>query len=228
MSEIVPVNTETLIKHSLASQLRAEIISGALQPGVRIVEGTWARRFGVAQGSIREAINILAQEGFVTKDSGRSARVVNLSEEDILHLYAIRGALEGLAARTAAFSRADVSQLQLMLDAMCAAAKNGRYEVVLDRTLEFHLELCRLSGNPFLIAHAKRVLLPFFAFVRIRVMADQREAEEWRRNIGSHQKIIDLILEGDGDVAEFYVRRAMTRYATTASDAWDKSTDEAG
>jgi hypothetical protein len=29
----------------------------------------WGKSFGVAQGSIREAINILAQEGFVAKAS---------------------------------------------------------------------------------------------------------------------------------------------------------------
>ena len=89
----------SLVKSALADRLRDEISSGALPPGVRIIEGTWGRKLGVAQGSIREAINLLAQEGFVTKVSGRSARVVSLNEQDVLHLYEIRGAIEGLAAR---------------------------------------------------------------------------------------------------------------------------------
>ncbi|MCU1314411.1 MAG: transcriptional regulator, GntR family, partial [Acidobacteriaceae bacterium] len=70
-----------LVKDEVADRLRAEIASGALRPGIRIIEGHWARKFGVAQASIREAINLLAQEGFVTKASGRSARVVNLTEQ---------------------------------------------------------------------------------------------------------------------------------------------------
>ena len=49
-----------LVKHTVAGCLRKEIATGGLRPGVRIVEGTWARKFGVAQGSIREAINLLA------------------------------------------------------------------------------------------------------------------------------------------------------------------------
>jgi DNA-binding GntR family transcriptional regulator len=61
--------TDGLVKNNLAERLRAEIISGSLPPGPRIVEGKWAPRFGVAQGSIREAINLLAQDGFVTKAS---------------------------------------------------------------------------------------------------------------------------------------------------------------
>src|SRR5260370_15703412 len=109
---------EPLVKHTLAEQLRAEIVSGALKPGVRIVEGTWGRKFGVAQGSIREAINILAQEGFVAKASGRSARVVSLSEDDVRKQYELRGALEGLAGRLAAEHKADTAALQKALDAI--------------------------------------------------------------------------------------------------------------
>src|ERR1700723_3862789 len=105
-----------LVKHTVAEQLRAEIVSGALKPGVRIVEGTWGRKFGVAQGSIREAINILAQEGFVAKASGRSARVVSLSEDDVRKQYELRGALEGLAGRLAAEHKADTAALQKAID----------------------------------------------------------------------------------------------------------------
>ena len=80
------LNVEGLLKHNLANLLRTEITNGALKPNERIVEGKWSRKFSVAQGSIREAINILALEGFVTKVSGRSARVVHFSEQDVLQL----------------------------------------------------------------------------------------------------------------------------------------------
>ena len=59
-----------LVKNNLAEELRKEILSGSLKPGMRIVEGKWASKFGVAQGSIREAINILAQAGFVEQSAG--------------------------------------------------------------------------------------------------------------------------------------------------------------
>src|SRR3984957_8458627 len=104
-------SSDSLVKSALANPLRDEISSGALLPGVRIIEGTWGRKLGVAQGSIREAINLLAQEGFVTKISGRSARVVMLNEQDVLHLYELRGAIEGLAARLAAARHTDGARL---------------------------------------------------------------------------------------------------------------------
>lgn len=219
----LPVSSgEPLVKHALAERLRAEIVSGALRPGMRIVEGTWGRKFGVAQGSIREAINILAQEGFVSKASGRSARVVLLSEADVLELYELRGALEGLAARLAATRKADTANLKERLDAMRRAAKKGNTEALLNADLEFHLELCGLAGNAYVLEHARRVLLPFFAFVRIRVIASGQTTSAWDRDLEAHQRIIDLISEGEAHVAEHYIQRVMERFAATAYDNWEK------
>lgn len=213
-------DNEPLIKLALADQLRNEIVSGALRPGVRIVEATWGRKFGAAQGSIREAINILAQEGFVSKASGRSARVVSLSEGDVLQLYELRGAIEGLAARLAAQRKPDTANLERAINAMRQAVRKGRCEDLLDSDREFHLELCRLSGNSYVQEHARRILLPFFAFVRIRVIASGQSTSAWDRDLEAHQRIIDLVREGEGDIAEQYVRRVMTRFAETAYDNW--------
>lgn len=221
VKQLVPHN-EPLVKHALAERLRKEIVSGALKPGSRIVEGTWGRTFGVAQGSIREAINILAQEGFVAKAAGRSARVVSLSEDDVLRLYELRGALEGLAGRLAAERKVDTGKLQEAVDRMRRATKRGHAPELLDADLEFHLELCRLSQNSFLLEHARRILLPFFAFVRIRVVASGQGTGPWNHDLEVHQRIHDLISEGEGRVVEQYIQQVMTRFAATAYDQWEK------
>jgi DNA-binding GntR family transcriptional regulator len=222
------IATDRLVKHHLAERLRAEIISGALAPGVRIVEGKWAAKLGVAQGSIREAINILAQEGFVTKESGRSARVIHLSEQDIAQLYELRGAIEGLAARLAASSSPNLIALQSAADEMRQSVVAGSCEGLLDCDLRFHLELCELSKNPHIVEHARRILLPFFAFVRIRVAASGQETSAWDKDVEAHQRIIDLLREGEGEIAEQYVKKAMQRFAKTAYDNWEKRVPHGG
>ena len=220
----VPTNNgiEALVKHTVADRLRAEIASGGLRPGARIVEGTWARRIGVAQGSIREAINLLAQEGFVTKASGRSARVVTLSENDVLQMYELRGALEGLAARLLAQKARDLTPLEQGLEMMRRAMKNGRPQELIDGDLKFHLELCRLSENAYVFEHARKVLLPLFAFVRILVLSSGQDTAVWGKDLEAHQRILDLLKEGQGEVAEQYIQRAMARFAATAYDNWEK------
>ena len=212
-----------LVKHALAERLREEIMTGRLAPGVRIVEGTWGRKLGVAQASIREAINILGHEGFVTKASGRSARVVNLSEQDVLQLFELRGALEGLSARLAAARDADTTGLEHALERMRRASHSGSSDHILDADRQFHLELCDLSGNPHLRQHARRVLLPFFAFARMRVVATGQDTSPWDRGLDAHRRIIDLIREREGEVAEQYVHRLMARFGATAYRDWQKT-----
>jgi len=217
-----------LIKNHLSDQLRVEILNGSLKPGERIVEGKWAAKFGVAQASIREAINMLAQEGFVTKAPGRSARVIHLSEADVAYIYQLRGAIEGLAARLAAQSRRDLNVLQAMLDSMRESARTGDREHLIDCDLLYHLALCEISHNPYLIEHARRILVPLFAFVRMRVSASGQSTSAWEKDLEAHQKIIDLIREGESDVAEQYVKRAMERFAKTAYGYWEKREENAG
>lgn len=210
-----------LVKRDLADRLRGEIMSGSLPSGDRIVEAKWAQKFGVAQGSIREAINILAFEGFISKEAGRSARVVHLSEIDVAQLYEVRGAIEGLAARLAARKGSDLSRLESLVASMRRAASEGNCEALLHHDLQFHLQLCELSGNPFVVEQSRRLLVPFFAFVRMRVAASGQTTSPWDNDLEAHQRIIDLLREAEGEVVELYVKKAMTRFAKNAYDNWE-------
>lgn len=211
-----------LIKHTLAEQLRTEIVRGALQPGEKIVEGVWGRTFGVSQGSIREAINILAKQGFVTKALGRSARVVSLSAEDVTQIYQLRGALEGLAAKLAAERGCNTAKLDEALETMQHSAKADKVAVLLDANLAFHMEICRLSENPYLIESAVRILLPFFSFVKIRAIASGQSASLWHKDFPAYRRIVELVKEGEGEVVEQYIKKVMVRVSATAYDSWEK------
>ena len=213
-------SSRDLRKHEIAEQLLAEIVGGTLAPGEQISERTWATRFGVAQASIREAINILAHDGFVTKESGQSAHVVNLSEEDVVQLYQVRAGLEGMAGYLAAAAGADVANLQSIVQDMRDASDARDSKVLTDCDLRFHLELCRISGNSHLFSYAQKILRPFFAFVRMRVSVSGQGTSAWGQDVDAHQRIIDLIREGEAELAEHYVKKSMVRFASTARKNW--------
>jgi DNA-binding GntR family transcriptional regulator len=209
-----------LRKHEIAEQMLAEIVGGTLIPGEQISERTWAQKFGVAQASIREALNILERDGFVTKEAGRSARVVNLSDEDVFQLYQVRAGLEGMAAYLAASIGVDVSALQAIVEDMRRASDARDSKALTDHDLHFHLELCRISGNTHLSSYAQKLLQPFFAFVRLRVSANGQGTSAWGKDVDAHQRIVDLIREGEPELAEHYVKKSMTRFASTAQKNW--------
>jgi DNA-binding GntR family transcriptional regulator len=132
----------------------------------------------------------------------------------------MRSAVEGLAANLAAQAQPDFSNLQSIVDGMRRAAKAKSAPNMLDWDLKFHLELCRLSENKHLLDYAQRMLTPFFAFVRLRMISGGRSTSVWDKDLESHQRIVDLLREGDGEMAEQYVKKAMARFAKTAYDNW--------
>lgn len=219
-SHAVEGQNSQLIKQNLAAKLKEEILEGRLVPGQRIVEGLWAKKFGVAQTSVREAINLLIGEGFATKASGRSARVTCYSEEDIAQLYELRAVLEGLAARLVAQLQPDLAPLQAALNEMRKATRSGNARNLVEADLHFHLKLGQLCGNRFLYAEMVTMLVPLFAFVSMRVVQHHQTAQAWESDLDCHKRIIELIREGDPMAAEFAVRATMRRFSMRAFEIW--------
>ena len=216
-----PDSASTFLKQDVAARLREQILRGHLKPGQRIVESFWASRFGVAQISVREAINLLIADGFVSKATGRSARVIQFSHQDVQQIYEVRAMLEGLAARLAADLKADLTPLERAIAAMRKAIQKGSARELLSADLEFHLELCRLGGNEVLFRHAKSLLVPLFAFVSMRVAGSREGAKAWHSDLSRHQLILDVIAEGDAVAAESVVRAALKQFGYRAQAIWD-------
>jgi DNA-binding GntR family transcriptional regulator len=219
-AQSLPKSSKDLRKHEVAERLLSEIVGGGLAPGEQISERTWAQRFGVAQASIREAINILEREGFVTKESGRSAKVVNLSEEDVVQLYQLRAGIEGMAGYLAASIKAEVGCLEKIVGEMRCASEAHDSKALTACDLRFHLELARISGNAHILSYAQKLLRPFFAFVRLRVSANGQGTSAWGQDVEAHQRIVDLIRDGEAELTEHYIKRSMTRFASTARKNW--------
>lgn len=213
-----------LVKESLAAILREKIVSGEVQPGEVIVEGKWATQFGVAQGSVREALNLLALEGFVRKIPGRRATVIKFSPEDVRQIYRLRSYLEGLAARLVVERSADLSGMERAWSAMKTAAESGDIRELVNADLRFHLLLCEQSGNRFLLQDARRLLVPLFAFVLVRVYTNRRGSQPWATaTFALHGRILEVLRMGDPFVAEQVVMRATEAFASVAYDDWEGS-----
>lgn len=208
------------IQLGLVDRLRSKIMNGVLRPGDRVSESKWVSIFKASDASFREAIKVLEQEGFVTKQRGRGAQVSKLGETDVLNLHQLRRSVEGLAAQLAATRRADLSRLQQAVEAMREALAAGNRDALLQWDCRFHLRLCDASGNLPLAEHSCRIISPFFAFVRMQAAARSQEASFWAKDLDVHQKIVDLIEAGDGNVAEQTLHLEMSRFLSTAFDNW--------
>lgn len=187
----------SLLKESIAAQIRKEIIAGILAPGDPLVEGKWASRLSVAQASIRAALNILEAEGFVERGNGRSARVTQIAADNVRHNFEVRVALEALAARLVTERQPDLSDLEQITADMRSAVRRRNLQAFYERDLRFHLSLCEKAGNPVLTHMLRRLLVPLFAFVIIRTHEKMGGPERWTRSIAQHEQILAAIRSGD-------------------------------
>jgi GntR family transcriptional regulator of gluconate operon len=149
---VSPVHRPPLGEQLLA-QLRSLIVRGELESGTHLVEGWMAERFGVSRGPVRDALRQLELEGLV-ETRKRGVYVRGLSEDDIVELYAVRGALEGLAVREAIarWATADWAPLDWAVARMREAAGNSDAAAFGAADLDFHSGFYGLGANRRLAA----------------------------------------------------------------------------
>lgn len=82
-----------------AEQIRKAIISGTLKPGDRLVEQQLTDMINVSRHPVREALRLLAREGFVELRRNRGAVVSALDAASVVEVYDIRMALGKIALR---------------------------------------------------------------------------------------------------------------------------------
>lgn len=128
------------------------ILKGDLQPGDRIIETRVAQQIGVSQGPVREALRDLELFGFVVSEPFRGTRVRETSDRDLVELYEIRAALEGLAAREAArhIDDATLARLDQLLALMRSTAANCDRPAYINADNDFHRTIVQASGNRML------------------------------------------------------------------------------
>jgi DNA-binding GntR family transcriptional regulator len=138
-----------VLADQVKERLLEDILSGRHAPDSRIVETAVARELGTSQAPVREALRGLEALGVVEITPFRGARVRRPSRRDIVEAYAVRSALEALAARLAVprMTDSDVAELSGRLDAMRTAAAGADGHAVAKADAWFHARIIELADN---------------------------------------------------------------------------------
>ncbi len=141
-----------VFREEIREQLIEDILNGRMPPGARIVETRIAQQFGVSQGPVREALRDLELFGFVVSSPFRGTQVRKITTEDLLEIYPIRAALEGVAARTAAvrIDDATLEHLEELIAEMREAATRNDQHGHANIDGAFHHAIIKAAGNRML------------------------------------------------------------------------------
>lgn len=80
-----------------AEQIRNAIIAGHFKPGARLVEQQLTDMLNVSRHPVREALRLLAREGFVEIQRNKGATVRAVDADSVIDVYNIRMALGRIA-----------------------------------------------------------------------------------------------------------------------------------
>jgi DNA-binding GntR family transcriptional regulator len=194
---------------SVYQTLREAIVEGRLHAGDSLIEWHVARQFGTSRTPVREALLRLEAEGLAVRVPRRGLVVRHVSDHEIREVYAVRTALEALAAREAAAEAmpSDIAQLGWINQRLAEAIARADFARVPSLTNEFHQALASAAHNT--------MLQRFIA-----------QAQDWTRRVGTstvslpgrreaaveeHARLIDAIGAHDADAAERIAREHMAR-----------------
>jgi DNA-binding GntR family transcriptional regulator len=186
--------------HAAYRRLREGIASGQFHPNERLVEASIATRFGVGRTAVRAALVRLDQEGLVTLEPNRGARVRLVSDREALEIEDVRATLEAMLAGRAAtrVTPADLRELRQVVvemrrrvekkDAIGYSDLNARFHQLIWAAAE-HPTASRLVGS----LKSQSIRLQYRTILR---------PGRTERSLREHEAIFSALKAHDPDAAE--------------------------
>ncbi len=203
-----PQDESATLADRVFEQLRRAIVEGEIAPGSKISEPEMAARFGISRGPLREAMRRLESTNLVERRPNLGARVVTLTSEQLIEIYVVREALEGMAARLAAEHMADeaIEELKHLLEQHRREVAREYWQAYFQKEgdMDFHYRIVKGSGNQRLIGILCDDLYHLARMYRCQFGMGSDRA---RDALKEHALIVDAIAERDGELAELLMRR---------------------
>jgi GntR family transcriptional regulator of vanillate catabolism len=202
------------LQEAILVRLRDLILKGEFEPGRRLAEQQLAERLGASRTPVRAALVTLEQEGLVQVNETGGYVVRQFTAQEVADAIAVRGHLEGMAARLVAehgVSRQLEGDLRACLaegDAALAAdpltyESYARYVAANDR---FHALVLEACGNRALQrAVALNDKLPFVpASAMLPMQSSLAQDREWMHYAHrQHHMLFEAMKRGEGARAQF-------------------------
>ena len=207
MQQIHSKDTMT-IADRLSEELITAIVKGQIPSGSKISEPDLARTYQVSRGPLREAIRRLEGLHLVARIPHVGARVVSLGRAELIEIYHVREALEGMAARLAARNMSDeeIIDLHRLLDMHETAISQTDDSEYFQHGGDFdiHYRIIQGSKNQRLI---ELLCSELYHLIRMYRYRSSQSPDRPRKALIEHQSILRAIEQRDGEFAEILMRR---------------------
>lgn len=197
MSLTAPVVRQSL-HDELVTRLRQAIVDGTLAPGAKVPERALCEQLAVSRTPLREALKVLANEGLITLEANRGARVSTVMIEELEATFPVIAVLEGLAGKLACDNASDdaITLLETLHDDMFRHYEAGDKGAYFQSNRDIHSALFEAAGNPVL---SQQYAILSSRIERARLIANL-SSERWAEAVSEHRAIIRAVKKRDGVV----------------------------
>lgn len=201
----LPLVQVTTRRNQALGILRESIIRGEVRPGTRLVSSHLAAQLGVSRTPLREALQLLEVEGFVTRGPNGVFEVTDLADGDLEELFLLRAQLEAIVARYAAVRATprDIADLENALIRMEDSSREGSLTDSEMLGAEFHSLLKRCARLRFTSMQLD-VLSGHVDRYRVRAF---NQPGRPRFAVNEHAEILACIKRRDGAAAAEAMQR---------------------
>ena len=202
---------------SLADQaylrLREAIIAVELAPGTVLREEELTQRVGVGRTPVREAVQRLHRDGFVTVIPRRGTLVSEINITDLAAIYEVRARLESWAAGLAAerAGAADRGEAEALLAELDGLTQSGGYEALLALDRRIHRFAYRCAKNAYLAETLDQYHNLSLRILNVAMQRFPKLTPPLDDVVHDQRRLLRAIIAGDGAAAE----RAAAEHVTT-------------
>lgn len=176
--------------------IKTMILNHELKPGERIEQQKMAENLGVSRTPLIRALAQLESELLVEIIPHRGVYVKDFGSKELLDLYDIREALEGIAAREAATSLSgkQIEQLRHLFDGVKRAPDKKKIAFYIKADQRFHTMIMDACKN--------RILHQIYKNLHILTRSYRKGLiRPPELSLGDHMEIIDAFVKRDGEPA---------------------------
>lgn len=184
-----------MLHEEVVARLRDKLIDGVMPPGSRVPEKELCAELGVSRTPLREALKVLASEGYIVLLPNRGARVAKMTGRDMEELFEVCGGMEALAGELACqyATDAEIAEIKSLHDRMAQ-----HYEA---RDLASYYPLNRAIHEAIVRATHNTVLMTLYENVSARIRRARfvvpMPADHWRLAMAEHEAILNALQRRD-------------------------------
>ena len=178
-------------------KIRELLVAGVIKPGERVREEWLTTRLGISRPPIREAMQILIQQGLLERLPRRGARALVLTKVDIDEIYTLRAVLDHFALRLGVpvEDPALLVPLRKAIVDMRESAVAGDHARYVEANRQFHLSVIALGRHGRLSSTYEMIMNQMQLMMSVNL--SRETAADREAGVKRHEVLLAAIESGD-------------------------------